>query len=108
MNREELHDANLEVLQQDPKNARIGFFKSGRWIWGHDAERYAKDNYQMCLASLRDGGAFENTNLPPGHVYQEWSLQSEQKRMAAGIRSNLKENGYWGVEIEPFNENVRA
>lgn len=26
----------------------------------------------------------------------------------AGIRSNLKENGYWGVEIEPFNENVRA
>jgi hypothetical protein len=104
LNREELHSADLEALQRDPESAKIGFFKSGRWIWGHDTEKYAEENYTKCLASLRDEAPFENTNLPPGYVYQEWSLQSEQKRMAAGIRSNLKENGYWGVELGPFEE----
>lgn len=106
LNREELHTADIKELQQDPTHAKIGFFKLGRWIWAHDAEKYARENYAQCLASLKAGKPFENTNLPPGHVYQEWSLQSEKERMAAGIRSNLKQNGYWGVEMAPFEIEV--
>lgn len=96
LNREELHFADLEKIKQDP-NASIGFFKSGKWAWGHDPEKYAYDNYAQCLAHLRDGFPFINTNMPPGHVFEDWNLESEAKRMAAGIRSDLKENGYWGL-----------
>ena len=67
-------------------------------MWAHDAEKYASENYQGCLASLQEGKEFKNTNVPPGHVYQPWSLESERERMKAGRRSGLKENGYWGVE----------
>jgi two-component SAPR family response regulator len=49
LNREELHSADLKALQQDSKNAKAGFFKSGRWIWAHDAEKYAEENYMKCL-----------------------------------------------------------
>lgn len=66
-------------------------------MWGHNPEEYARDNYDGCLASIKDGKAFENTNLPPGHVYKPWTLESEHKRMEAGIRSDLKQNGYWGL-----------
>ncbi len=97
LNREELHAADIAAIQKDPDNANIGFFKLGRWIWAHDAEAYAQDNFAGCLESLKVGTLFENTNHPPGHNYQSWSLESEKKRMVAGIRSKLKENGYWGL-----------
>ena len=97
LNREELHTADIAALQKDPNSNEIGFFKSGRWVWAHDPEQYASKNYIACLANVKDGTPFENTNLPPGHVYQEWSLASEKKRMEAGIYSNLKQNGDWGA-----------
>jgi hypothetical protein len=101
LNREELHTADIAAIEEKPEQASVGFFKHGRWIWDHDAEKYARKNYAACLASLQEGRPFTNTNIPPGHVYQPWSLESEKKRMMAGIRSNLKQNGYWGVEETP-------
>ena len=92
-----MHTADVDAIEKEPENANIGFFKIGRWVWAHDPEEYAHDNYDACLASLKDGKTFANTNVPPGHVYRPWSLESEKKRMAAGIRSDLKQNGYWGI-----------
>lgn len=97
LNREELHTADLEALQKNPNSNEIGFFKTGRWAWSHNPEQYASKNYAACLANVKDGTPFENTNLPAGHLYQEWSLSSEQKRIEAGILSNLKQNGDWGI-----------
>jgi hypothetical protein len=98
LNREELHTADIAKIEQDPSQAKIGFFKQGRWIWAHDAEKYAFEKYVDCLTNLQEGVPFANTNIPPGHVYQPWSLESEKERMRAGIRSKLKQNGYWGTE----------
>ncbi|KAF7192510.1 FAD-dependent monooxygenase fsr3 [Pseudocercospora fuligena] len=96
VNRDELHHSNLKAMAEGPADAHIGFFKIGRWVWDHNAEEYAKENFEACLEHVRDGKPFENTNLPPGHKYQPWSLESETKRMEAGERSTLKENGDWG------------
>lgn len=95
LNREELHNANIEAMKQDEKNRTIGFFRIGRWIWNHDPEAYVRDNYVACLAHLVDGKPFQNTNLPPGHVYRPWTLESEKRREMAGIKSDLKQNGDW-------------
>ena len=65
------------------------FFPEGR------RELYARENYEKCLDHLKNGTAFENTNLPPGHVFKPWNLESELKRMESGRRSSLKENGDW-------------
>ncbi|KAE8383136.1 hypothetical protein BDV26DRAFT_287922 [Aspergillus bertholletiae] len=97
INREELHNVDIAAISADSKNANLGFFKIGRWVWNHDPGRYAQDNYDACLAHLENGTPFSNTNLPPGHVYQPWSLESETKRMQAGQKSTLKENGDWSA-----------
>jgi hypothetical protein len=95
INREELHNTDTAAVTGNREEANIGFFKIGRWVWNHNPEHYAHDNYDQCLAHLETGAPFHNTNLPPGHVYQPWSLSSETKRMRAGIKSTLKENGDW-------------
>lgn len=105
LNREELHSVDIEAFAKnptDPRFANVGFFKLGRWVWDHDPERYATDNYEAVLGSLKKGEPFENTNVPPGHKYEPWTLESEMARMAAGIPSKLKQNGYWGTDPSYF------
>ena len=95
INRDELHNVDIAAVAADKKNAKVGFFTIGAWVWNHNPEAYARDNYAACLAHLKEGAPFSNTNLPPGHVYEPWNLESETKRMKAGIKSNLKQNGDW-------------
>jgi hypothetical protein len=47
----------------------------GRWIWAHDAEQYAYDNYDAALSHLLTGTPFRNTNIPPGYDYIPWTIQ---------------------------------
>ena len=81
---------------ENTKTAEVGFFKIGRWVWGHNPEVYAKENYSTCLSHLETGSPFTYTNVPPGHKYEPWSLESEKSRMQAGIKCDLKRNGDWG------------
>lgn len=96
INREELHHADLDHIARNP-DTEVGFFKQGNWVWAHNAQKYAAENYEACLASVLQGTPCENTNLPPRHVFRPWSMESENKRMAAGLRSDLMMNGDWSV-----------
>lgn len=96
INREELHHADLQAIEQQPSANNVGFFKQGKWVWAHDPGRYATENYQQCLEHLQTGSPFVNTNLPPGHEFHMWSMKEENDRMAQKVPSNLKSNGYWG------------
>ncbi|KAJ5300036.1 hypothetical protein N7476_011593 [Penicillium atrosanguineum] len=97
VNRDEIHKADLSAIKKAGKSLDVGFFRLGRWTWNHNPEKYATDNFDACLAHLRDEKPFQNTNLPPGHVYKPWTLQEENERMAKGIQSDLKQNGDWSV-----------
>ncbi|OQV08773.1 FAD binding domain-containing protein [Cladophialophora immunda] len=97
LNREELHHVDVAAIEHNPEEVTVGFFKIGRWVWNHDPEAYARDNYAACLANLQEGAPFNNTNLPPGHVYVPWSLESERMRIQAGVKSSLKQNGDWSA-----------
>lgn len=90
-----MHRATLDEIERNPGEQE--FSKSGRWVWSHDAERYANKNYHACLKHLQTGALFENTNLPPGHIYKPWSLQLELSRIKAGVPSDLKRNGDWSA-----------
>ena len=47
----------------------------GRWIVAHDPESYAAEKYEEALSHLKDGTPFKNTNVPPGMVYQPWTIE---------------------------------
>ncbi|KAI0016107.1 hypothetical protein F4780DRAFT_773095 [Xylariomycetidae sp. FL0641] len=80
--------ANAELLQAtqwakvklDPKLAQP---KLPRWIWQHDPEAYAYENYATMADAIRRGVSFEDQvagdsvippNYPPGYKYEPWSI----------------------------------
>ncbi|KAK4494012.1 hypothetical protein PRZ48_015198 [Zasmidium cellare] len=97
VNREEMHHVHPEAIKKGEERGDVGHYRQGKWAWSHNAELYARDNYEKCLDCLKKGVEFENTNLPPGHVFKYWNLESELKRMASGRKSSLKENGDWSA-----------
>lgn len=46
-----------------------------KWIFTHDPEQYAANNYTKAAESIVEGGSFENTNIPPGHVPAVWTME---------------------------------
>lgn len=65
----------------------------GRWIWAHNPERYAYDNYGKALRSLVDGTPFQNTNIPPGYNYKPWSLHEIYEQIDKGVKPEF--DGDW-------------
>jgi hypothetical protein len=97
VNREELHNVDAEAMASSEQPPDTGFLRLGQWVWNHDPEIYARENYEACLAHIRNNEPFKNTNIPPGHLYRPWTLQSEMKRQRDGNPSDLKRNGDWSV-----------
>ncbi len=48
----------------------------GRWIIFHDPEAYAREKYDEALRHLQSGSPFQNTNTPPGMVYEPWTIEN--------------------------------
>ena len=63
----------------------------GAWLWTHDPEQYAIDNYAMALAHVRDDTSFKNTNVPDGYVHKPWTIDELLDPVKADeIRKNEK------------------
>lgn len=71
--------------------------RQGKWGWAHQPSKYATENYFSARAHLVNGAPFTNTNVPPGYVPEEWTLDSEMAREKAGIRIPLQLNGDWSA-----------
>lgn len=67
----------------------------GWWILGHNPEHYAYAKYDLALRHLvaNDGTPFQNTNIPPGYVYEPWTLQDIHDKLDRGER--LRFEGDW-------------
>lgn len=83
---------DLDAVEKDPSQMKM---RMGRWIWSHDAAGYARENYHKALKSVTEGAIFENTNLPPGHKYDSWTIEDELKREKSGLRTELFDTGDW-------------
>ncbi|CAH0020561.1 unnamed protein product [Clonostachys rhizophaga] len=70
----------------------------GRWMWSHLPEQYAADHYWDALTAIQTGKTFENTNSPPGHVFEDFTMEQELKRQKLKVPSGLKKNGDWTIE----------
>lgn len=65
------HQTNWEAVAKDPS-----FLKLPQPIWlnGHDAEQYAKDNFEKVVAHINNGTPFRSTNIPEDHVHEDWTI----------------------------------
>lgn len=97
-NRQILHFADVDEMEKNPGDFK---FNLGRWIWEHDPAKYARDNFSKALKVIVYGGEFENTNLPLGHKYVPWTVESELEREKQGLRSTLYDTGDWDASTSP-------
>ncbi|PWY89450.1 FAD/NAD(P)-binding domain-containing protein [Aspergillus sclerotioniger CBS 115572] len=68
-------------------------YLTAEWIWGHNPETYAEEHYNKVLDHLQQGTRFQDTNIPPGHVYRDWTIDEILSQLERGEEIEL--NGDW-------------
>ncbi|KAJ5193526.1 hypothetical protein N7449_009668 [Penicillium cf. viridicatum] len=92
-NRRELHTATGELSKH-----ALDLLRQGKWMWTHNSEAYAAENFDKARSHLESSTPFQNTNLPVGHQYEDWTLEEEVEKEKLGIVvPDLKLNGDWSV-----------
>ncbi|TDZ28383.1 FAD-dependent monooxygenase fsr3 [Colletotrichum spinosum] len=93
-----IQHTGLRNRQQIILKPSEGMLHQGKWLWAHQPEVYARDNFAQARAHIEHGAAFENTNLPPGHKFEDWTMEDEIAKEQAGVYlQDLKTNGDWGL-----------
>ncbi|KAH7120988.1 hypothetical protein B0J11DRAFT_589838 [Dendryphion nanum] len=95
-NAELLQDTDWDKVKLDPRRAAP---KLPRWVWGHDPEAYAYENYTKAVESMKKGIKMEDEsgfepNYPKGYKYEAWSIEEIMKDMREGREVVLGE-GDW-------------
>jgi hypothetical protein len=85
-NAELLQDTDWDKVKLDPRRAAP---KLPKWVWGHDPEAYAYENYEKSAQSLKEGVDMKDEdkfepNYPKGYKYEPWSIEKVMEDMRAG------------------------
>ncbi|KAF7536812.1 hypothetical protein G7054_g4230 [Neopestalotiopsis clavispora] len=75
------NNKDAQAVSRDPSKIKT---EQGRWMWRHDPEKYARDNYRAALAHLQTGADFVNTNIPRGHVHEDWTVDELMAKIEKG------------------------
>jgi hypothetical protein len=91
--------ANVELLQKtDWAQVKIDPRKSSprlpKWIWEHDSERFAYENYQKVVEDLQNGVKLEDDerippNYPRGYKFEPWSIDDIMEDLKEGREVDL-------------------
>lgn len=65
-----------------------------KWVWNHDPELYAEENYEKARASIKNGVRFDEDeslppNYPPGYKFEPWSIEQIIEDKRNGRETNL-------------------
>jgi len=85
-NAELLQDTDWDKVKLDPRRAAP---KLPKWVWSHDPEAYAYENYSKAVESMKKGVRMEDEdsfepNYPKGYKYKPWSIEKIMEDMRAG------------------------
>lgn len=85
-NAELLQDTDWGRVKLDPRRAQP---KLPKWVFSHDPESYAYDNYEKVVESMRKGVPFDEDdsippNYPPGYKYKEWNIEQIMEDLRNG------------------------
>jgi len=84
-NAELLQDTDWDKVKLDPRRAAP---KLPKWVWSHDPEAYAYENYHKAAESIKKGVdmADEDSyepNYPKGYKYEPWNIEKIMEDMRA-------------------------
>lgn len=85
-------ETDWDAIWRDPAKIRTRF---PAWVFNHDPEAYAYDKYGQAFAHLVAGAEFQNTNAPPGHSSQPWTIDHLYQEIANGKRMEDLLDGDW-------------
>lgn len=77
-NAELLQETDWENVKLDPRKAAP---KLPAWVFGHDPEHFAYENYDKIVAAVKNGAKYITddesipSNYPPGYKYEPWSIE---------------------------------
>lgn len=66
------HQTDWDAVAKDPNFLRM---PQPTWLLGHDARKYATDNYDAVVSHLQLGTGFVAKNTPEGHVHEDWTVE---------------------------------
>lgn len=95
-NAELLQDTDWGKVKLDPRRAQP---KLPMWVFSHDPEGYAYENYDKAVESMRKGVPFDEDdsippNYPPGYKYEEWNIEQIMEDIRNGKPVDLG-SGDW-------------
>ena len=67
------HQTPWEEIAKNPEALQL---PQPSWLFGIDAGKYATDKLDEMVAHIKYGKPFEPTNVPPGHVHEDWTVES--------------------------------
>lgn len=81
-----MQDTDWDKVKLDPRRAAP---KLPQWVWSHDPEAYAYENYEEAVESMEKGVEMEDEtsfepNYPKGYKYEPWSIEKIMEDMRAG------------------------
>jgi hypothetical protein len=85
-NAELLQDTKWEKVKLEPRRANPSLPK---WIYSHDPEEYAHENYDKVVESMKMGISLEDDdrippNYPPGYKFSPWNIEEIMDDMRNG------------------------
>lgn len=85
-NAELLQDTDWEKVKLNP---RVAAPRLPRWVFAHDPEKYAYENYDHVVDSMKKGIKLEDDtdfppNYPPGYKFEPWSIDDIMADIRAG------------------------
>jgi hypothetical protein len=91
-----LQDTDWDKVKLDPRRAAP---KHPKWIFNHDPEKYAYENYETAVDSIKRGIPFDEEdrippNYPPGYKWEPWNIEQIMDDMRNGRPVNLG-SGDW-------------
>ncbi|POS72455.1 monooxygenase [Diaporthe helianthi] len=85
-NAELLQDTDWTKVKLDPRRAQP---QLPSWVFDHDSEAYAYENYDQVVESMKKGIPFDEDdsippNYPPGYKYEEWNIEQIMEDVRSG------------------------
>lgn len=80
------HQTDWEAVAVDPSILRL---PQPAWLLGVDAREYAEENFNAVVAHLQHGTPFTSTNVPPGFVYEDWTIESMLAHEGNKVRTDF-------------------
>ncbi|KAK6402794.1 hypothetical protein LTR95_019024, partial [Oleoguttula sp. CCFEE 5521] len=59
-------------------NPRLAQPKHPKWVWAHDPEVYAYENWEKNIETMKAGVTFDESGIPPnfpeGYKWEPWTI----------------------------------